>query len=81
MKNTARKKIKGRILAEGELTGHAHRITLDVFEGPDNTREFEGAATITHEEHKPITVPDREWSTAQVREFDYLEMMAKQVRD
>ncbi len=81
MKKETRKKIDGNILASGELTNHHHRATVDVFEGQNGTREFDGATTITHEEHGPITVPKGKWASAQVREFDYLSQMARTVRD
>lgn len=80
MKNK-RTKIPGRILADGEMTGHSHRVDVDVFEGPNGTREFDGATTIVHEEHRPIEVPEGKWASAQVREFDYLSQMARTVRD
>lgn len=78
MKN--RKKL-GRVLAEGEVTGHAHRVEVDVFEGVDGTREFEGATTVTHEEHKPVSLEPKEWASGPVREFDHLLEEARQVRD
>lgn len=76
-----RTKIKGGILADGELTRHAHRVTVDVFEGLNGIREFEGPTTVTHEEHKPIELTNQKLASAQVREFDYLTQMARPVRD
>lgn len=80
-KTENRNKIPNRILADGEFSGHSHRVEVDVFEGPDGTREFDGATTIMHEEHKPIDLPEGKWASGQVREFDYLSKMARTVRD
>lgn len=60
------------ILAEGEATGHKHRVTVQVMEREDGVREFEGATTVTHEEHNPITLPARKWNSAQGVEFDHV---------
>lgn len=76
-----RKKIEGQILASGEHTNHHHRATVDVFEGLNGTREFDGATTITHEEHRAIEIPEGKWASAQVREFDYLSKISRTVRD
>ena len=76
-----RKKLKEPILAEGEHTGHAHRVTTEVYEREDGVREFAGETTITHEEHRPITIPGGEWCSARVQEFDHLEGMLRTVRD
>ena len=79
---TKKRKSFGKVLADGEMTGHAHRVTVDVYEGAaPETREFDGATTVTHEEHKPITLPDGEWVSGQVQEFDYLEQALRTVRD
>lgn len=76
-----RQKSKDRCLAYGEVTGHAHRVDADVYLGENGTREFDGAATITHEEHKPIEVPAGKYASAQVLEFDHLSQMQNPVRD
>jgi len=68
-------------LAEGEITGHAHRIsephTADLFEG--NGERFlhirAPQATLMHEEHAPITLEQgiyrvwiqREYSPEEIR--------------
>ncbi len=72
----------GNILAEGELTGHAHRVGVEVLERADTgVRVFEGATTITHEEHKPITLPQKLWASDRVVERDFLTEMVNKVRD
>lgn len=75
-----KRKLKERVLAHGE-SGHAHRVTVDVYEREDGVKEFEGSVTVTHEEHKPIILPDRKWNSAQVIEFDHLSRMSRPVQD
>lgn len=81
MKKTKPKKIDGGILASGEQTGHHHRVDVDVYENEFGQREFSGSTTIKHEEHKPITVPDKEYVSDQVMEFDHLAQMERRVID
>lgn len=76
-----RKKIAGGVLAEGEVTGHAHRVGVAVYETEIGTREFDGATTVTHEEHGPITLPDRKWASGRVREMDHYAEQAREVMD
>lgn len=78
---TKLKKNKDRALAYGEVTGHMHRATVDVFEHDNGVREFDGETTITHEEHKPVKLPSKEWASDQVVEFDYLAKMERKVQD
>lgn len=85
MKNepAKRKLNKDRALAYGEVTGHAHRVgeKTEVWELEDGSREFDGATTVTHEEHKPIVLPRKRWASAQVLEFDHLTQMKNPVQD
>lgn len=74
------KKRKEKVLAYGEVTGHAHRITQDVYEDGE-TCVFDGATEITHEEHKPVTLPDKKWRSGIVQEYDYFQEMQRQVAD
>jgi len=82
MKNKMKlKKNKDRALAYGEVTGHMHRADVDVYEREDGLREFQGPSKITHEEHKQIQVPVKEFVSDQVVEFDYLSQMERKVVD
>lgn len=81
MKNEKLKKNKDRALAYGEVTGHSHRVDVDVYEREDGLREFSGSTTIKHEEHKPIKVPNKEWVSDVVVEFDYLQKIERKVID
>ena len=75
------KKRKERVLAWGEHTGHKHAVTVDVYEREDGLCEFGGATTITHEEHRPVVIPDGKWVSGQVQEFDHLEQHLRTVQD
>jgi hypothetical protein len=83
MENDERRKLPEPILAEGEVTGHAHRLPrgVDVYERPDGLREFVGGGTLTHEEHGPVEIPIGEWVSGRVREYDHFAEEARQVQD
>jgi len=73
------------IVAEGELTGHAHRVKekeaiICVKDGKRYILTEEGF-TITHEEHKPITVTPGTYEIGFVQEFDYFTGESKNVAD
>lgn len=79
-------RINGRvIIAEGEVTGHAHAIvddncTLYEKEGKlylVNTKEV----TITHEEHRAKVIPAKIWEIDQSLEYDYDLEEARRVAD
>jgi len=80
-----KKKIKGSVLAEGEMTGHAHRLPLivDVFEREDGIREFctEKKAKLVHEEHKVIEIPPGEYESGIVVEVDPFTEEIRRVAD
>jgi hypothetical protein len=77
----------GRILAHGEVTGHAHRLTeasdglLVEIDGQLYLRVGAGGATITHEEHKAVEIPAGEYRVGRVQEYDHFQEEARQVRD
>lgn len=82
------KKENNLILAEGEATGHFHKVTTGVatlYTIPDSVDKFleviSDIATITHEEHKPITLPKGTYKIGIVKEYDYDAEEARQVRD
>lgn len=76
-----KKKSKENVLAYGEKTGHAHRIDVDVFEDESGLKSFEGKTKITHEEHKPIEIPDGKWTSGIVNEYDYFQDLERKVAD
>ena len=75
----------GIVLAEGETTGHMHRVRERAELYRDKTGQFylstTGPTTIVHEEHRPITVPGGFFKVGIVREYDYIEQQSRQVRD
>lgn len=76
-----RKKLSHTILAHGEVTGHSHRIqertNVQLFETSSDlyVEVFGDHATVTHEEHGPISLPkgfyrvwrQREYSPEEIR--------------
>ena len=82
------KKASHRILAQGEATGHAHRLeeATDglLYEATDGTlymRVGPKGATIAHEEHRPITLPPGDYRIGRVQEYDHFAEEARRVRD
>ena len=72
------------ILAEGEVTGHAHRINdeVELYEhnGTLYMRNLKDV-TITHEEHKPSVIPAGNWEIRITKEYDFLSEEARKVAD
>lgn len=69
------KKLPHLILAEGEVTGHTHRISdgkAELYEkdGILFLRVLSPTATLTHEEHKPIQIPHGSWVVRIQREYE-----------
>lgn len=73
------------ILAEGEATGHAHIVDCDEAEllrdGDRILLRLTKAASITHEEHKPITLSPGVWEVGRVQEYDYYSQVVHPVAD
>ncbi len=65
----------GGVLAEGEATGHSHRIerpgTAELLErgGTLYLRVVAETATVIHQEHRPITLPQGHYRVWQQREY------------
>ena len=82
----AAKPSSGLVLAEGETTGHAHRVTRGQAKMlRDGERIFlrvlSGDATVTHEEHGPITLPRGDYEVKRVREYDHFAEAARVIGD
>ena len=82
----AEKPNKGRWeIALGETHGHCHTISESeaVVYNKDGKRYVltRNGFTITHEEHKPITVPPGIYEIGIVREFDYFLGESRSVKD
>lgn len=74
-KNRIRRKPgQGVVLAEGETTGHAHRIktnNVTLYKNPSNTvlKVSTETALLTHEEHETITLPKGLYEVRIQREY------------
>ena len=75
----------GDVVAEGEATGHAHRVTgagAAVLEAEGHRYVSAPAgATVVHEEHAPVTLPPGVWDVRKVREYDHFAEEAREVVD
>jgi hypothetical protein len=75
---------KRLILAHGE-SGHSHVIEDDEAEliqiGERMLLKLTKAATVVHEEHKPIRLSPGIWEVGRVQEYDYFSQMQRQVQD
>lgn len=77
---------KGYVLAEGEVTGHSHRITekdkVQLFEqeGTLYLKVLENAPLI-HEEHKTIIIPQGDYIVKRVNEYDHFLEESRKVQD
>src|SRR5262249_27019944 len=72
----------GRVIAAGEATGHAHRLTVGtILEAPDNTLylDLSVAARVVHEEHDALTLGPGLWRV--VRQREYTPEAMRTVRD
>jgi hypothetical protein len=63
------------ILAEGEVTGHKHRISegqAELYEkdGSLYLRVLSETALLTHEEHQAIAIPQGNWVVKIQREYE-----------
>lgn len=65
---------KDRCLADGEVTGHAHRVTAKtakVFgDGVERELVAPRGTSVVHEEHKRITLPPGDYDVTRQREVD-----------
>ena len=75
VQQTEGQKMPHLTLAEGEVTGHSHRISegqAQLYEqkGTPYLRVFSEVATLTHEEHKAISIPQGSWMVRIQREYE-----------
>ena len=73
--------VKNGIIAKGETTGHAHRVSpssmaqgalLSLIGRSMFLRSPEAGATIVHDEHGPIVLPRGSYAVVPQQEFDGL---------
>ena len=79
------KKLKESVLAEGEVTGHAHRLpeNVEVFESDAGERSFsvQTEVPLSHEEHGCILIPPGDYVSDKVVEYDHFAEQARRVAD
>jgi hypothetical protein len=79
------KKRNDNVLADGELTGHAHRAEgrgVAVYgAGVQRLLNAPHGATVTHEEHHAIDLPAGEYEISRVQEYDYDTEESRNVAD
>lgn len=71
------KRLPHLTLAEGEVTGHRHRISDGKAELYENSgvlylKVLSESATLTRVEHKPIQIPQGNWMVRREREYEPL---------
>lgn len=75
------------VLAEGEVTGHKHRLVggqAQVFENEQSQKYFtvsQSPAELVHEEHNKIVIEEGTYVVVQEREFNPFEEAVRQVTD
>ena len=85
---------KDNHLAEGEITGHFHELTgegVSVMEREVKNKEglilYElfahapNGGVVTHQEHKPVTVPPGDYKIDRINEWDSFAEQARKVAD
>lgn len=81
------KPVVTRVLAEGEVTGHAHRLLdsaeVEVYEheGTLFLRVGPSGAGLTHEEHGLGVIPEGTYQVGHVQEYSHFDEEARAVRD
>jgi len=76
------KKMDKKVLAEGEVTGHSHTVTVDVFED-EGIRMFDApdGTFVKHEEHHEVQLPPNAYESDKVVEYDPITERVKKVVD
>ena len=85
------KKRDSYILAEGESTGHKHKLQVAVAEKEKTCEVYEKNGTLylrvfsptplIHEEHNPVLIPEGNWEVGNTYEYDHFAEEARIVRD
>lgn len=76
---------RGFVIAEGEASNHFHVVKdADVLLVEKDGQLFigcEGDVIVTHEEHKPVTLPAGDYEVRRVQEYDHFAEEARSVED
>jgi len=77
--------LRGLVLAQGEATGHAHRIEQDgasLYEKDGVLYiKVDKPVQVEHEEHEPISLSVGIYTVGHVREFDPFKEETRWIRD
>ena len=85
-KKAKKGKLKNKIIALGEVTGHSHRFTPEskvrVYDNGNGTQSVQviGENELVHEEHETLSLPRGEYVISVQREYDLIEGV-RQVMD
>jgi hypothetical protein len=79
------------IIAEGEATGHHHRVATDDLPNAQLFKHWRGVdgailvvgneIRVVHEEHHTVVLPPATYRIHQAREYDYFSRLSVPVRD
>jgi hypothetical protein len=78
------RKARGYVLADGEVTGHAHVIEDEIILIEKDGTLFIGCktdVTVKHEEHGQIKIPAGNYEVGIVQEYDHFAEEARKVQD
>lgn len=79
------KKLKTKIVAEGEVTGHSHRFNDETTElyllNGIMYAQVPFTTEIIHEDHKPLKIEKGIYEVGREREWDYFDAEMKLVKD
>ncbi len=79
------KPVRSRVLAEGEATGHSHRVVgeAELLRLGDQLflRVLGGDVRVIHDEHAEVAIPPGEYEIDRVREYDHFAEEARPVQD
>jgi len=77
-----RKKRSSGVIIKSPVTGHAHVVVGGSLLVSDDKRMFiKGPATLKHEEHKDLSLPEGYFEVKQVQEYDHLAEESRAVID
>lgn len=88
-KKYQKEKINTKIIGEGEVTGHMHRLqekdNVEIYKTMEEDclllRVLDKPAKVTHEEHNKIDVFPNNYRVRTVREQDHINEIARRVVD
>ena len=77
-------KVRGNVLAKGEVTGHKHKLSGQIQIFANQERKFFEAkqeTILSHQEHKPLEIPEGKYEVIQEREWNPFDEQIRRVMD